>query len=458
MRGVASWVFYFLLSVATPVWTRQGSPPDVVNKRLGCAGPQSQNPMQRKLCGSMTTQAQGFPLVGRSALDSRYIFQRQHSSAGTAFLAPIAPQIGRMTGVSTRGSSQMLRGESSSCEYVWAGQGSGYTALNPRTQGISSRSAPMCTALGCLKVPNVHAGFGRVSSHIAMRSLWETKCGHYRIGSVMSIRMPHLVLRMAETGSHSDEEENLDDAILSHRVHVGEVDEDGCPDAEAVEISSVTGEQIVPSVHGKALAESDMSEQNSQKASDLAAVRGSGDVSQHRQPSTESTSLQDSGVIEGGGQAASDFAGAAASGVAGQHSQLSIGDSSHEEPDISDRQCTSSSDSDAVVNSDTAEAASREIFEGRNFLGSKLIGVDYGLRRTGICVSVGYAPRALPLILHNREVNCLCRLSLSHASFIVCACFRYRKSEGQMYVSLVKRTGVCAWVCNVWIAICFCST
>lgn len=37
-------------------------------------------------------------------------------------------------------------------------------------------------------------------------------------------------------------------------------------------------------------------------------------------------------------------------------------------------------------------------------MGRKTIGVDYGLRRTGCCVSVGYAPRPLPLILHKDEV------------------------------------------------------
>jgi RNase H-fold protein (predicted Holliday junction resolvase) len=35
--------------------------------------------------------------------------------------------------------------------------------------------------------------------------------------------------------------------------------------------------------------------------------------------------------------------------------------------------------------------------------GRKTIGVDYGLKRTGVCVSVGYAPRALPVIFHNNQ-------------------------------------------------------
>lgn len=37
-------------------------------------------------------------------------------------------------------------------------------------------------------------------------------------------------------------------------------------------------------------------------------------------------------------------------------------------------------------------------------MGRKTIGVDYGLRRTGCCISVGYAPRPLPLIVHKNEV------------------------------------------------------
>ncbi len=40
----------------------------------------------------------------------------------------------------------------------------------------------------------------------------------------------------------------------------------------------------------------------------------------------------------------------------------------------------------------------------RKHVGRKTIGVDYGLRRTGLCVSVGYAPRPLPLVEHKNEV------------------------------------------------------
>ncbi len=36
-------------------------------------------------------------------------------------------------------------------------------------------------------------------------------------------------------------------------------------------------------------------------------------------------------------------------------------------------------------------------------LGRRTIGVDYGLKRTGVCVSVGYAPRALPVIFHDNQ-------------------------------------------------------
>ncbi|KAJ1493988.1 hypothetical protein T484DRAFT_1928473 [Baffinella frigidus] len=35
--------------------------------------------------------------------------------------------------------------------------------------------------------------------------------------------------------------------------------------------------------------------------------------------------------------------------------------------------------------------------------GRKTIGVDYGLRRTGMCVSVGFAPRPLPLVVHKND-------------------------------------------------------
>jgi hypothetical protein len=41
----------------------------------------------------------------------------------------------------------------------------------------------------------------------------------------------------------------------------------------------------------------------------------------------------------------------------------------------------------------------------RKHIGRKTIGVDYGLKRTGICVSVGYAPRPLPLFRHDNEVR-----------------------------------------------------
>ena len=38
-----------------------------------------------------------------------------------------------------------------------------------------------------------------------------------------------------------------------------------------------------------------------------------------------------------------------------------------------------------------------------SFLGKRCIGIDYGLKRTGVCVSVGFAPRALPVIHHNNQ-------------------------------------------------------
>ncbi len=43
--------------------------------------------------------------------------------------------------------------------------------------------------------------------------------------------------------------------------------------------------------------------------------------------------------------------------------------------------------------------------EGRRapLLGRKTLGVDHGRRRTGVCVSVGYAPRPLPLICHEDD-------------------------------------------------------
>lgn len=34
-------------------------------------------------------------------------------------------------------------------------------------------------------------------------------------------------------------------------------------------------------------------------------------------------------------------------------------------------------------------------------LGRKTLGVDHGRKRTGLCVSIGYAPRPLPLICHD---------------------------------------------------------
>ena len=61
-------------------------------------------------------------------------------------------------------------------------------------------------------------------------------------------------------------------------------------------------------------------------------------------------------------------------------------------------------------------------FEGEDFgsrpavsqIGRKTIGVDYGLRRTGCCVSVGYAPRPLPLIMHKNEVRIACWIPRSN--------------------------------------------
>ena len=47
---------------------------------------------------------------------------------------------------------------------------------------------------------------------------------------------------------------------------------------------------------------------------------------------------------------------------------------------------------------DQAEARTRA-----SYVGKRAIGVDYGLKRTGVCVSVGFAPRALPVIHHDNQ-------------------------------------------------------
>ena len=52
----------------------------------------------------------------------------------------------------------------------------------------------------------------------------------------------------------------------------------------------------------------------------------------------------------------------------------------------------------AEQNCDTGDERATNVLSQ---LGRKTIGVDHGRKRTGVCVSVGYAPRPLPLICHD---------------------------------------------------------
>ena len=62
--------------------------------------------------------------------------------------------------------------------------------------------------------------------------------------------------------------------------------------------------------------------------------------------------------------------------------------------------------SETEARSTAALKAERAAAQGavESHVGRKTIGVDYGRKRTGVCVSVGYAPRPLPLICH--DDNC----------------------------------------------------
>lgn len=53
-------------------------------------------------------------------------------------------------------------------------------------------------------------------------------------------------------------------------------------------------------------------------------------------------------------------------------------------------------------------------------LGPRTLGVDYGLRRVGLAVSVGIAPRALPRVEHNRDARVAARAVARAASDAVC--------------------------------------
>jgi RNase H-fold protein (predicted Holliday junction resolvase) len=52
---------------------------------------------------------------------------------------------------------------------------------------------------------------------------------------------------------------------------------------------------------------------------------------------------------------------------------------------------------------DSDQHASEQPASTTSHLGRRTIGVDYGLKRTGVCISVGYAPRALPVIFHDNQ-------------------------------------------------------
>jgi glycerophosphoryl diester phosphodiesterase len=68
-------------------------------------------------------------------------------------------------------------------------------------------------------------------------------------------------------------------------------------------------------------------------------------------------------------------------------------------------------------------------------LGRKTLGVDHGRRRTGVCVSVGYAPRPLPLICHeddSKEVAAqVGRLALKEAAEQIVVGFPLNSTGGE---------------------------
>ena len=98
---------------------------------------------------------------------------------------------------------------------------------------------------------------------------------------------------------------------------------------------------------------------------------------------------------------------AAASGSAASQHQHQ-----HQQHDDSSMTAAASSPSSSPLpppSAPSSPTASRPVAPSSSQLGRRSVGVDYGLRRTGVCVSVGYAPRPLPLITHNNQPDLVAR-------------------------------------------------
>jgi RNase H-fold protein (predicted Holliday junction resolvase) len=105
---------------------------------------------------------------------------------------------------------------------------------------------------------------------------------------------------------------------------------------------------------------------------------------------------------------------------------------------------------------DTDQHASEQPVLTASHLGRRTIGVDYGLKRTGVCVSVGYAPRALPVIFHDNQPDLVAQALVdlvkreAAEQMVVGFPINSRGLEGEqanctrtMVAELAKRTPLC---------------
>ena len=143
--------------------------------------------------------------------------------------------------------------------------------------------------------------------------------------------------------------------------------------------------------------------------------QGQTEISRHRMKEVlsalnMSSSTQDMSVIYGAQRAAATTADVPAAQTkvrTNKYAQFSRVEASGGWPQEDDQAMPrgAGEDGEGKPSKDTPEGSARRA----THLGRKTLGVDHGRKRTGVCVSVGYAPRPLPLICHDDDAGLVAR-------------------------------------------------
>ena len=145
--------------------------------------------------------------------------------------------------------------------------------------------------------------------------------------------------------------------------------------------------------------------------------QGQTEISRHRMKEVLSTlnmssSTQDMSVIYGAQRAAATTADVAAAQTkvrTNKYAHFSrveaAGGWRQEDDRASARGGGEDGEGEGRASKDAPEGSARRA----THLGRKTLGVDHGRKRTGVCVSVGFAPRPLPLICHDDDAGLVAR-------------------------------------------------